>query len=163
MEALGINLPGLIAQIVNFLLLFFLLSRFAFKPIMRMLDQRAERIRESLEAAERARQEAAQSEANIQDQMDAARREGQALIEQAGHTAEQFRQQLMADAQQEREAMLARARADFDLEREKAVAELRREFAQITIVAAEKVINESLDRSKHERLVSEVLDQSRLN
>ena len=163
MEALGINLPGLIAQIVNFLLLFFLLSRFAFKPIMGMLDRRAERIRESLEAAERARQEAAQSEANIQDQLDAARREGQALIEQASHTAEQLRQQLMADAQQEREAMLARARADFGLEREKAVAELRREFAQITIVAAEKVINESLDRSKHERLVSEVLDQSRLN
>ncbi len=81
MEALGINVPGLIAQIVNFLLLLFLLSKFAFPRVQHMLEQRSERIRESLEAADKARAEAAQSQADIQAQIDSARREGQAIIE----------------------------------------------------------------------------------
>ena len=163
MEALGINLPGLLAQIVNFLLLFFLLSRFAFKPIMNMLDQRSQRIRESLEAAERARQEAAQSEVNIQAQIDVARREGQAIIEQASRAADQVREELVQTGRREAEAIQTRARADFALEREKAIAELRRQFADLTVTAAEKIISESLDRDKHQRLVRDVLDQSRLN
>ncbi|MSQ27305.1 MAG: ATP synthase F0 subunit B [Dehalococcoidia bacterium] len=163
MEALGINLPGLIAQLINFGLLFYLLRRFAFPRITAMLDERAERIRESLEAAERARQDAAASQANVQTQLDEARRVGQAIIEQTTRAAEQLRIQLMEEAQKEREAFLARARAEFSLERDKGVAELRRQFADLTIAAAERVINESLDASKHQRIVAEVLEQSRLN
>lgn len=163
MEALGINLPGLIAQLINFGLLFYLLRRFAFPRITAMLDERAQRIQESLAAAERARQEAAASQANVQAQLDTARREGAAIVEQATRTAEQLRNQLMEEAQREREAFMERARAEFALERDKAVAELRRQFADLTITAAERVINESLDAGKHQRLVTEVLEQSRLN
>ena len=163
MEALGINLPGLIAQLINFGLLFYLLRRFAFPRITAMLDERAQRIRESLEAAERARQEAAASQANVQAQLDEARRAGQAIIEQATRAADQLRVQLMDEAQKEREAFMTRARAEFGLERDKAIAELRRQFADLTITAAERVINESLDADKHQRIVAEVLEQSRLN
>ncbi len=163
MEALGINLPGLIAQIVNFLLLLVLLRAFAYKPIMGMLDTRSERIRESLAAAERARAEAAQSQSEIQAQIDQARREGQAIIEQASRAAEQLRQQLTAEAQAQAEAIVQRAREEFALERDKAIADLRRQFADLTVIAAEKVINQSLDRTGHERLIMEVLDQSRLS
>jgi F-type H+-transporting ATPase subunit b len=163
LEALGINIPGLIAQIVNVLLLLFLLSRFAFKPITAMLDQRAERIRDSLEAADRARQEAAQSQANIQAQIDTARREGQAIIEHASRAAEQLRQEMVEVARKEAEALLVRAQADFALERERAMAELRRQFADLTITAAGRVINQSLDASAHQRLIEEVLEQGRGN
>lgn len=160
MEALGINLPGLIAQVVNVGLLLFLLSRFAFKPIMGMLDQRAERIRDSLEAAERARQEVSASQANIQAQLEAARREGQAIIEHASRAAEQLRQEAAEQARKEAEALLARAQADFALEREKAMAELRRQFADLTITAAERVISQSLDARAHRHLIEEVLEQT---
>ena len=163
MEALGINIPGLVAQIVNFLLLLFLISRFAYKPILNMLNQRSEQIKESLEAADRARQEAQQSEANIQAQLDAARREGQIIIEQASRSAEQLREEIQQVARQEAETIRQRAQADFDLERQKAIADLRRQFADLTVTAAERVINESLDRAKHHSLISEVLEQSRLN
>ena len=163
MEALGINIPGLVAQIVNFLLLLFLISRFAYKPILNMLNQRSEQIKESLEAADRARQEAQQSEANIQAQLDAARREGQTIIEQASRSAEQLREEIQQVARQEAETIRQRAQADFDLERQKAIADLRRQFADLTVTAAERVINESLDRAKHQSLISEVLEQSRLN
>ena len=163
MEALGINIPGLVAQIVNFLLLLFLISRFAYKPILNMLNQRSEQIKESLEAADRARQEVQQSEANIQTQLDAARREGQIIIEQASRSAEQLREEIQQVARQEAETIRQRAQADFDLERQKAIADLRRQFADLTVTAAERVINESLDRAKHHSLISEVLEQSRLN
>ena len=163
MEALGINIPGLVAQIVNFLLLLFLISRFAYKPILNYLNQRSEQIKESLEAADRARQEAQQSEANIQAQLDAARREGQTIIEQASRSAEQLREEIQQVARQEAETIRQRAQADFDLERQKAIADLRRQFADLTVTAAERVINESLDRAKHQSLISEVLEQSRLN
>ena len=163
MEALGINIPGLVAQIVNFLLLLFLISRFAYKPILNMLNQRSEQIKESLEAADRARQEVQQSEANIQAQLDAARREGQIIIEQASRSAEQLREEIQQVARQEAETIRQRAQADFDLERQKAIADLRRQFADLTVTAAERVINESLDRAKHQSLISEVLEQSRLN
>ncbi len=163
MEALGINLPGLIAQLINVGLLFLLLSRFAFKPIMAMLDQRAERIRDSLEAAERARAEAAQSQANIQAQLDAARREGQVIIEHASRAAEQLRQETIDVARREAEQLLVRARQDFGLEREKAMQELRRQFADLTITAAERVIHQSLDANAHQRLIEEVLEPGRSN
>ncbi len=161
MEALGISLPGLLAQIVNFLLLFFLLSRFAFPAIGRMLDQRSERIKESLEAAERATQQAAESQADIQAQIDEARRQGQAIIEQASRASEQLRAELTQAAQAEAERLRAQARADLELERQKAMAELRRQFADLTVTAAERVIGRSLDRQAHEGLILEVLDENR--
>ena len=76
---LGINLPSLVAYLVNFILLLGILGFFAYKPLMRMLDERTERIRESLEAADRAREEAASAQEAIQEQIAEARREGQCI------------------------------------------------------------------------------------
>ncbi len=162
MEALGINLPGFLSQIISFLIVLFIVSRFT-PRILNALDERARKIQEGLEAAERARQEAQQAQANMQVQLESALKEGQAIIEQASRAAEQVRQEILAEAHKESEAMLARARAEFQLERDKALQELRSQFADLTIVAAEKVINESLDKDRHERLIQNVLEESRLN
>src|SRR5205809_227640 len=124
-----------------------------------MLDTRSGRIEEALAAADRARQEAAQSQADIQAQIDQARREGQAIIEQASRSAEQLRAELAETARQEGERLREQARADVELERQKAMAELRRVFADLTVTAAERVINRSLDRQSHEQLILEVLEE----
>lgn len=163
MEALGINLPGLIAQIINVLLLLLLLSATLYKPVLNKLDERSLRIKESLGAAERARQDATQAQANIQAQLDAARREGQVLIEQASKAAELVRTEIEQTARREAEAIIERAKVDFELEKQKAIADLRGQFADLTILAAGKVINESLDTARHQRLIQEVLEQSRIN
>ena len=91
MDALGINLPGLITQIVSFIILFFILSKLLYKPLIGLLDQRSEKVQAGLEAAERAREDAARSEDSIQQQLADARTEGQRLIAQARETAEKFR------------------------------------------------------------------------
>ncbi len=162
MEALGINVPGLIGQIVSFIILLVLLSKFAYRPIINMLDQRAERIRESLEAAESVRREANEAEQRLQVQMDTARQEGQVLIAQAERLGEQIKESARQEARQETETIMKRARAEIQVERETALAALRREFADIAILAAEKVINESLDKERHKRLIDDVLEESPL-
>jgi F-type H+-transporting ATPase subunit b len=157
---LGINLPLLIAQIVNFTILLVVLRLVAWGPLMKMLDDRRERIRESLEAADRAKAQVAESERQVQEQVEQGRREAQHLVAQAQEIASRIQAEARTQAQADAEAMIARARNEIQLERDGAIAELRKEFADLTIAAAEKVINSSLDRNAHRRLIDEALAQS---
>src|SRR5581483_3239561 len=154
---LGINLPVLVAQIVNFTILLVVLRVAAWGPITRMLDERRERSRESLAAADEMKSKQAESDRQVQEQIEAARREGQALVAQAQEIANRIQADARAQAQADAEATLARARNEIQLERDSAIADLRKEFADLTIAAAEKVINSSLDRSQHRRLIDEAL------
>ena len=156
---LGINLPSLVAYLVNFILLLGILGFFAYKPLMRMLDERTERIRESLEAADRAREEAASAQEAIQGQIDEARREGQRIMDQTREAAERFRTEEMDKARQEAEAFVARAKADIARERDTALQEVRASFGDLAITAAERVIRSSLDRTAHESLIKQVLEE----
>jgi len=160
LDALGINLPGLLAQLINFAILLIILRLVAYKPIMRMLDERSRRVREGLEAAERMKEQAAQADVEVEQRMDEARQEGQAVIGQAQQIAARIQEEARQQARAEGEALLARARNEIQLERDDAIAQVRREFADLTIAAAEKVINQSLDKRAHERLIDEVLAQS---
>jgi F-type H+-transporting ATPase subunit b len=159
-DALGLNLPQLIAQIANFAVLLLLLRLTLYKPVLKMLDERKQRIAEGLNAAELARAEAASAQANIQAQIDTARREGQELVASAQTVATRLQAEAREQAGRERDAALQRARAEIDLERDRAIADLRREFADITVSAAEKVIGQSLDRQAHQRIIDETLAES---
>jgi len=160
LDALGINLPGLLAQLIGFAILLVLLRFVAFKPFMRMMDERSRRVREGLEAAEKMKEQAAQSDVAVQKRLDEARQEGQGLIGQAQQIASRLQDEARQQARTEGEALLARARNEIQLERDEAIAHIRRQFADLTITAAEKVINQSLDKKAHERLIEEVLAES---
>ncbi len=159
-EALGINLPQLIAQVANFFVLLLILRFTLYKPVLRLLDERRQRIAEGLNAAEAARAEAAQAQASIQEQLEAARREGQRLVAEAQEIANRIQAEAREAAARDREAALARARAEIELERDRAIAELRAAFADLTIAAAERVIGQALDRQAHQRVIEDVLAQS---
>ena len=160
MDALGINLPGLVTQVVSFVILFAILYKLLYNPVLRMLDQRSERIRESLEAAQQARDEAAQSSQEVEKQIDVARAEGQQLVAQAREVADRFREEELAKVRTEIEAERNRAQANIQRERDAAIEELRREFAGMAIDAAERIINTSLDESIHRQVIEQVLDES---
>ncbi|MCH8297360.1 MAG: F0F1 ATP synthase subunit B [Chloroflexi bacterium] len=159
LETLGIHFPSLAIFLVNFLLLLALLYLFAYKPILRLMDQRADRIRESLEAADRAREDAASSQQAIQEQITEARREGQRIMDQTREAADRFRTEEMDKARQEAEAFVERARADIQRERDSALEEVRASFGDLAITAAERVIRRSLDRQAHEELITQVLEE----
>jgi F-type H+-transporting ATPase subunit b len=159
LEKLGFHIPSLIVYIVNFLLLLAILYFFAYKRILAMMDRRSERIRESLEAADRAKEEADRAREDMRGQIAESRRESQAVLEQARQAAERHREEAHLRAQEEAKAFLERARRDIELERDRAINEVRRHFSELAIMAAEKVVRRSLDRDAHKELVEEVLKE----
>ena len=160
MEGLGINPSLLIAFVVNFIILFVILRLVAYKPIVKMLNERQAKIKESMDQAEKIRQETARSEEEIKAHIEKARKEGQAVIAQAAQIGERIKEEAKDSARQEAESLIAKTRTEIKLERDKTVDDLRAEFADIAILAAEKVIKETVDKKKHRKLIDEVLKES---
>lgn len=158
--ALGLNLPGLIAQLVNFTILLVILRLFLFKPIMKVVDERKRRIEEGLQASEQAAHAAEQSQDESRRILEEARAEGRELIQRAQETSNRFREELETQARRDATQIVERARAEMELESQRAIQALRAEFADLTVRAAERVVGQSLDRDAHQRLIDEVLVNS---
>jgi len=159
MEALGISISGLVTQIISFLILFGLLYVLLYKPILRMLDERSGKIRDSLETAQKAREDADRSQKEMSSQIEAARAEGQSMIAQAREVADRFREEELTKARAEIEEERIRAQTNIHRERDAAIEELRREFSGLAITAAERVLEHSLDESIHHELIDKVLEE----
>ena len=157
---LGFHIPSLIAYLINFVILLTILYFVGYKRILAMLDQRSERIRESVETAERVRQESAQQQADLEKRLEEGRQEGQELLAQAREMAERYREEEREKARQEAEALIARAQAEIQRERDEAIEEVRRHFAELAILAAEQVIERSLDEGAHRDIIEKVLEES---
>lgn len=158
--SLGISLPTLIAQIVNFGILFVLLYLVAYRPIMRMLDERSRKIKDSMEQTEYIKEQAAQAEQEAEKRIEAASQEGQEMVTRAVRTGEDLRQKAEQEAREEAEALISRARTEIQRERDEAIDEVRKAFADLTIRAAEKVIDRSLDKEAHREIIDKVLEES---
>jgi len=157
---LGINLPTLVAQIVNVVILLGLLYLVAYKPVMRMLDERSQRVKESMEQTDAIKEQAARAEEEVKKQLEAASREGQERIAQAIQIGEDVKQKAQQEARQEAETLISRGRTEIQRERDEAIDELRKEVADLTILAAGKVIERSLDKKAHRELIDKVLEES---
>lgn len=155
--ALGFNLPALLAQLINFTLLLVIFSALLYKPLLKVLDERKQRIQEGLDASDEAKRRLETTEQDVAKELDKARGEGQALITQAQQISARIQDESRQQARAEAEQILERARSEIQLERDGAIAELRREFADLTITAAERVIKRSLDAKAHRELIEEVL------
>lgn len=160
MEALGINLGYLISQIVNFALLAVLLYFVAYKPILRMLDQRSERIKQGLEDAELASRRAAEMEQEFDQRLAEARKEGQEIIAQATQMSEKARLEILETAREEARAQVEKAKDEISRERELAMSELRQQVADLSLNISEKVIGESLDQQRQRDLIADFLEQT---
>ena len=162
LTGLGINLSTLLAQIINFAILLGLMYLVAYRPIMRMFDERSRKIKESVEQTEFIKEQAAHAEEEAEKRIEVASKEGQELVARAVKTGEEVRQQAQQEAKQDAESLIGRARTEIQRERDDAIGELRKEFADLTIMAAEKVIDRSLDRKAHRELIDKVLKESAL-
>jgi len=160
--ALGINLPSLIAQLINFTILLILVGWASKRFLFPLLDERRKRIQEGLDASEEAKQRLAQAETEAGAEVAKGRQEGQALIGQAQQMSARIQEEARQAAHADAETLLERARSEIQLERDAAIADLRREFADLTIIAAERVIRRSLDRQAHRELIEEVLAEAPL-
>jgi len=157
MDALGINLGQLVSQVVNLLILLVALRSFLYRPVLNMLDQRSERIRQSLEDAETAAQKAAQAEADYQQRIGEAQRTAQAMLDQANQEARSLRERTLHEARDEAQRYLDRARREIGLERQQALRAQKAQLADLVIAAASKLVAHQLDETAHRQLVEQFL------
>ncbi len=155
MEQLGINPIFLLSQIVNFAILAFLLSRFAYKPILNALDNRRERIEKGLEDARLAEEARANAETERQQVLDQARAEAQGVVAEANQRGEAQAAKLIEDAQKQAGVILEEARADARAERDRMLGEMRGQISALAIAAANRLIGVSLDEQRQTALVNE--------
>jgi len=157
LEKLGINFTWLLAQIVNFGLLLFVLWRFAYQPVLKMLNDRKQKIQESLEYAERVKREAADQQKEFDRKLEEARRLAQSAAAAAAQVGEKEREVIVAQAREEARKLIDQAKGQIEYERKQMMSDLREEVVRLSLLAAQQVISQSLDDQAHRRLVSDFL------
>jgi F-type H+-transporting ATPase subunit b len=160
MDALGIDLTTLLIQLLSFVFFIAIFWKFALGPITNMLDERQERIRESMEAAERMEQELAATQAKNEEVLAEARREAQEILATARENGEQMLNRAREQSQRQADQMVEKAQATIEAERKQAWDELREDVADLAITAATKIVRQELDREKHAELIRETLAEA---
>ena len=158
-SAFGVDIWKLLFQVLNFLLLLWLLNRFLFKPVLARLDERQTRIAKGLEDAESAARDRELARAEREAAVAEARREAQAMIARANKIAADSRNEIVAEARAEAEKVSARARDEIVAEKEKAMAELRATVADLALEAAGKLVRSEMDGATQRRLVNDFLTE----
>ncbi len=159
MEKLGIRPDLLITQIINFAILLFLLYRFLYNPMLNMLQQRRERIREGLAEAERVRAEAEEQRKQYEQELARERQESQARIQKAMQASEEARGEIITEARKEADQIKARAREEIEYERRQALEQLRTQVADLSILAAKRILDGAIDEGVHRQLIQSFIDQ----
>jgi len=159
LEDLGIDLPSLLTFLISFGILLGLLTFFLYKPVTKMLDERSAKISESLQEAERVKLESVQADVAVKAQIDSGRKEGQAIIAQASQIADRVKEEARTSAKEEADALISKARIEIERERAEGFDQLRQEFVDLAILAAEKVVNQSVDKKAHLQLIEEVFKE----
>lgn len=144
---------------VNFLILFFLLRKFFWGPILETMSNREKEIADNIAAAENAREEAARLKASYEERLAEARREAQRIVEEARQRAEVRREELIQKAQEEAREYLQRAEETIRRERDAAIAALRQEVADIAIMTAGKILDRELSREDNRRLAARFVEE----
>lgn len=157
--------PGLfIMQTVIFLVLIFLMVRFAWKPIMNSLNDREEGIQNALDSAEKAKLEMQNLQADNQKLLKEARAEREAMLKDARDMKNKMIEDAKGEAQAEATKLITQAHASIEAEKKAAIAELKSQVADLSIEIAEKVVREELsNRAKQIKLVESMLGDAKLN
>ncbi|HHW43871.1 F0F1 ATP synthase subunit B [Desulfofundulus thermobenzoicus] len=159
MEALGINYT-LLAQIINFIVLLIFLRLVVYKPLVNLLEQRQQYIASNVSAAEEERRQAEALRQQYTAEMQKAREEAQAIIQNATKAGEEKAQQILDAAKAEAQRIKESALEEIAREKEKAVAELRNQVADLSVLVAGKIINQTITPEIQHNLIKEFIDEA---
>ncbi|HEX7949336.1 MAG TPA: F0F1 ATP synthase subunit B [Candidatus Limnocylindrales bacterium] len=155
-----INLFQVIIAAANFVVFLALIWTFAFKPVAKMLTDRRERIEQGLKDAEQARRDRENAESERVDTLTDARREANDILARAQRVAQETRDADIAATRDELERMRVRAAAEIEAEKVRAIADVRSEVADLALLAAGRVVGETMSDARQRRLVEEFLSGS---
>ncbi len=152
--------PGLIFwTFITFLLLLVILKKIAWEPILTALDQRETAIKESLERAEKAKEEAQKILFENQANLIKAEEESKKIIEQARIYAERLKEQMLKESKEQGQKMLSEASAEIERKKEAAFGELKSQIADLVIQTTEKVLGETVDPNIHKKIADKYINE----
>lgn len=155
-----LNTGDILFQLIMFLVLLALLSKFAFKPLMGIMKQREEHISNEIEAAEKSRVEANNILEEQKSLLKEARQEAQVMIENAKKQGDIQREEIIATARQESERIKEAAKVEIEQQKEKAVATLKEQVASLSVLIASKVIEKELSAEDQEKLINDYIQEA---
>ncbi len=151
--------PGLIFwTIVTFVILFLILRKFAWGPIVEALEKREKTIRDSLDEAAKTQEESKQLFEKYNRKLQEVGAEAQKLMEEGRNLGENMKRDILAKAREEAEGIVARGKHEINMERDKAISEIRKHAVDLSLFAASKILKRSLTDEDHRRFVSEAID-----
>jgi F-type H+-transporting ATPase subunit b len=153
------NLGLMIWTLLAFVITLLILRRYAFPKIAEALDKRRRAIEESIDHAERTRQEADKILAEYRERLQEARSQADDIVQRAHRAADNVQEEAKQDAKQQHEEMMESTRREIERETQRSLEQIRREVANLTVTATEKVTRKSLDDDDHQRLVREALEE----
>src|SRR5688500_5158116 len=137
----------------------YILSKLAFPRISEQLDKRQRAIEESIDTAERTKAEADEILAEYRQRLQEARTQAEEIVARARKAAEQHQEESLQHARVQREELMDQTRSDIEAETRRAIQEIRREVADLTVLATEKVTRKTLNEDDQRRLVEEALSE----
>jgi len=150
----------ILAQMVHFILLLILLRLVAYKPILRILEERQKYIAANIEAAEQQRLEAERIREQFEAEMRRAREKADEIIQQATRAGEEQARQIIAQAREEATRLKESALQEIQMERERAMAELKEQVANLSVLVAGRILKETITMDTQRRLVREFIDEA---
>jgi F-type H+-transporting ATPase subunit b len=158
-EQFGVYWPNLIAQIILFFIVYWVLSKFAFKPIMAMLEERRRRIEEGQINAEKIKQQLAEAQTKYEETLARANAEAQRLIEEVKASGEKLADEKRQAALAEAQEIIRRTQEALGLERERTMAELKKEVGRLVAETTQKVTQKILTPQDHQKINEETARQ----
>ena len=148
----------LIAQILNFLVLLAILAKFAYKPLLKAMDDRRNRIINDLDSAEQTRLDAEALKEQYAEQLAGARQEATEIVNKANQIAQNLHDELVEQARVEQEALLANAKERIEQEKQQALLDIRSEVIKLSTLIAGKIVNQKLNSANDQKLVTDIAD-----
>ena len=156
---MSFSVSDMIWAIINFIILLAILNKFLFKPLLKTMDGRKEQIEKDLYSAELAKKEAKDIKEEYTKQMEQTKAEAQQIIEKATKLGEETRETIVNQAREETSKMTEKAREMIRLEKEEALNQLRDEVSTLVVMAAGKVIDKTIDKEAHEKLIHDFIEE----
>ena len=147
----------MVAQVLNFLILAAILRALAYKPVARMLQQRSDKIKETIEKADADKKAAEDTLKQYKSQLADAQRRAQEIVDKAEITARQEREALVAETKKEIDRMKQNAQAEIENERNRAFEQMKAEIVSLSLAAAEKIVAKNLSSKENDKLVSDFI------
>jgi F-type H+-transporting ATPase subunit b len=154
---LGIDWKLLIAQIVNFLVLLFVLWKFAYGPILAMLEKRQKKIEKGLADAEEAGKKLSESEERQKEILRHARAEAKDIVEKSREQAEKSKSEIALEAKLQSEKIIAGAKSEIEQEKQKTITEIKSEIGELVVAATEKIVGEKIDDKRDREIIEKAI------